>query len=129
MSRFRKILACMLVFSVLMMCACQKTSDHRSGIKKNPEASKPENRGSIQTLPTDPADFPTPTVEPDDGIVDMTMFVTLPLSEKDPGNDIKELIAQKTGVRVNEAGLNGMYSDEAISVIMASGNPPVSHPC
>ena len=124
MSRFRKVLACVLVLSMLMICACQKTSDHRSGIKKNPEASKPENRGSIQTQPTDPTDYPTPTVEPDDGIVDMTMFVTLALREKDPDNDIEELIAQKTGIRVNEAGLNGMYSDEAISAIIASGDLP-----
>ena len=121
MMRFRKVTACLMVVSVLLMCACDKTTGHGSGVNKNSEMSKPEHKNSIQTDPSDPDIIPTPTAEPDSGIVDMTMFITMVGSDKNGDNDIKELIAEKTGVRVDETWLTGMYAEEAVSVMMASG--------
>ena len=45
-------------------------------------------------------------------------------SEKNRDNEIRELIAQKTGVRVTESYLPAMTQEEAIDVIIASGQYP-----
>lgn len=58
------------------------------------------------------------------GIVDMTMFIAMPGSEINNGNEIQELIAQKTGVRVKETWLTGQTDAEAIGTIVAGGEYP-----
>ena len=57
-------------------------------------------------------------------IVDFTMFAAMAGKEKNEGNDIKEIIAEKTGVRVNETWLTGQDAGEAIGSIIASGKLP-----
>ena len=57
-------------------------------------------------------------------IVDFTMFAAMAGKEKDEGNEIKEIIAKKTGVRVKETWLTGQEAGEAIGSIIASGNLP-----
>lgn len=57
-------------------------------------------------------------------IVDMTMFIAYPGYEINDGNDIQEIIAEKTGVRVKETWLTGQTSDAAIASIIASGDLP-----
>lgn len=57
-------------------------------------------------------------------IVDMTMFAAMAGKEKNDGNEIKELIAEKTGVRVKETWLSGQTAGEAIGSIIASGKLP-----
>ena len=57
-------------------------------------------------------------------IVDMTMFAAMAGKEKDENNEIKELIAEKTGVRVKESWLTGQTAGEAIGSIIASGKLP-----
>ena len=57
-------------------------------------------------------------------IVDMTMFAAMAGKEKDENNDIKEIIAEKTGVRVKESWLTGQTAGEAIGSIIASGKLP-----
>ena len=59
-----------------------------------------------------------------DGIVDMTFFAAMSGKDKNDGNEIQELIAQKTGVRVKESWLTGQDAGEAIGSIIASGNLP-----
>ena len=66
----------------------------------------------------------TPGKGSGDGIVDMTFFAAMAGKEKDDGNEIKELIAQKTGVRVKESWLTGQDAGEAIGSIIASGKLP-----
>ncbi len=58
------------------------------------------------------------------GITDFTMFAAMAGKEKDEGNEIKEMIAQKTGVRVKESWLTGQNAGEAIGSIIASGKLP-----
>jgi len=60
----------------------------------------------------------------DDEIIDMTMFAAMAGKEKNSGNEIKELIAKKTGVRVQESWLTGQEAGEAIGSIIASGKLP-----
>ena len=59
--------------------------------------------------PVDPNPAPDPVVDPepevkkeysDDEIIDFTMFSAMPGAEINDGNDIQEIIAHKTGVRV-----------------------------
>ena len=57
-------------------------------------------------------------------IVDMTMFAAMAGKEKDENNEIKEIIAEKTGVRVKESWLTGQTAGEAIGSIIASGKLP-----
>ena len=48
----------------------------------------------------------------------------MPGSEINDGNEIQELIAQKTGVRVKETWLTGQTAEEAIGTIVAGGEYP-----
>jgi len=60
----------------------------------------------------------------DDEIVDFTMFIGMPGSEINDGNEIQEIIAKKTGVRVKETWLTGQTTEEAVGTILASGDLP-----
>ncbi len=57
-------------------------------------------------------------------VVDFTMFAAMSGKEKAEGNDIMEIIAEKTGVRVKETWLTGQDAGEAIGSIIASGKLP-----
>ena len=63
----------------------------------------------------------------DDGnkeITDFTMFIAMPGSEINDGNEVQEIIAQKTGVRVKETWLTGQTAAEAVGTIIAGGEYP-----
>ncbi len=60
----------------------------------------------------------------EDEIVDFDMFIAMPGSEKNDGNEIKEIIAKKTGVRVKETWLTGQTAAEAVGTIVAGGDYP-----
>ena len=115
-----------LVMSVTMLfsvSSCSKKDPDGGHITKNPAESKPEYR---ETFPTDPTDvYITPVPGPsDDNIVDFLMFSTYNGTEKSSDNEIKQLIAEKTGVRVDEYWLTGQTPDEAVGAIIASGDLP-----
>lgn len=57
-------------------------------------------------------------------IIDFTMFAAMPGSEINDGNEIQEIIAQKTGVRVKETWLTGQTASEAVGTIIAGGDYP-----
>ena len=82
---------------------------------------------ACSTKPTDTQTSGTgETAQTGDGkeIVDFTMFAAMAGKEKNEGNDIMELIAEKTGVRVKETWLTGQDAGEAIGSIIASGKLP-----
>ena len=60
----------------------------------------------------------------EDEIIDFTMFAAMPDSEINDGNEIQEIIAKKTGVRVKESWLTGQTAAEAVGSILASGDLP-----
>lgn len=60
----------------------------------------------------------------EDEIVNWTMYSNMAGSEINDGNDIQEIIAKKTGVRVKETWLTGQTAEEAIGSIIASGDLP-----
>ena len=55
---------------------------------------------------------------------EFTMFAAMAGKEKDDDNEIMELIAEKTGVKVKETWLTGQDAGEAIGSIIASGKLP-----
>ncbi len=57
-------------------------------------------------------------------IIDFTMFIAMPGPEINDGNEIQEIIAQKTGVRVKETWLTGQTAAEAVGTIIAGGEYP-----
>jgi len=59
-----------------------------------------------------------------DEIIDFTMFSAMPGTEINDGNEIQEIIAEKTGVRVKETWLTGQTAAEAVGSIIASGDLP-----
>lgn len=60
----------------------------------------------------------------DDEIIDFTFFGAMPQSEINDGNEVQEVIAKKTGVRVKETWLTGQTASEAVGTIIASGEYP-----
>lgn len=122
MKRFNRTLAAVMAFSMLVsVTACTVRSSAER--EKNPEPSKPEYSEPFNTpVPSTPGSL----IEPDDQITDFSMFSVYVGISKDKGNEIKELIAEKTGVRVEETWLSqyGMTTDEAVDSIIASGNYP-----
>ncbi|MCQ2982427.1 MAG: hypothetical protein MJ178_06710 [Treponemataceae bacterium] len=57
-------------------------------------------------------------------VTDFTMFITMPGSEKNKKNDIKDIIAEKYGVRVNETWLTGQTAAEATGTLIAGDEYP-----
>lgn len=60
----------------------------------------------------------------EDEIIDMDFFIAMPGSEINDGNEVQEIIAKKTGVRVKETWLTGQTDAEAIGTIIAGGEYP-----
>ena len=134
MKRLKKTIAVLMVFSMLFSlgsCSAQR----RKGAERetSPDASKQEYIETEPTVPTDvpvitdtvaPTSAPVSTDYPDSEIVDFTMFSGMTGKPLDQNNEIKEIIAKKTGVRVNETWLTGMLESEAVNAIIASGNLP-----
>ena len=89
------------------------------------------NDAVVETPADDKADVAEVTDEPaaekeysEDEIVDWKFFATMVGSEINDGNEIQEMIAKKTGVRVKETWLTGQTAEEAIGTIIASGEYP-----
>lgn len=79
-------------------------------------APKTEEGGSKETASSEE--------EGSKDIIDFTMFIAMPGAEINDGNEIQELIAQKTGVRVKETWLTGQSAAEAVGTIIAGGEYP-----
>ncbi|MBP9997514.1 MAG: extracellular solute-binding protein [Lachnospiraceae bacterium] len=60
----------------------------------------------------------------EDDIVNFTMFGAMPQPEINDGNEIQEIIAKKTGVRVKETWITNQTAAEAVGTILASGELP-----
>ena len=60
----------------------------------------------------------------DGDVIEFTGFFAVPGAEKNDDNEIKELIAEKTGAKVKETWLTGQTASEAIGTIVAGGEYP-----
>lgn len=60
----------------------------------------------------------------DGDVIEFTAFFAVPGAEKNDDNEIKEIIAEKTGAKVKETWLTGQTASEAVGTIMAGGEYP-----
>ena len=59
------------------------------------------------------------------GIKEFSMFIAEPASvERTDDNEVKQLIAEKTGVKIKETFLTGQTAEEAVGTIIAGGDYP-----
>ena len=111
------------MLSAATLVGCDK------GGATTPTPTPDDNGGSTATSTTTPDDGGDVVVEEEkeyseDEIVNWTMFIAMPGSEINDGNDVQEIIAKKTGVRVKETWLTGQTAAEAVGSILASGELP-----
>ena len=57
-------------------------------------------------------------------ITEFSMFITMPGKEKNDDNEIMQMIAEKTGVKVKETWLTGQTAEEATGTLFAGGEYP-----
>ena len=57
-------------------------------------------------------------------ITEFSYFITMPGSEKNDDNEIAQIIAEKTGVKVKETWLTGQTASEATGTLIAGGEYP-----
>ncbi len=60
----------------------------------------------------------------DGDVIEFTAFFAVPGAEKNDDNEIKEIIAEKTGAKVKETWLTGQTASEAVGTIVAGGECP-----
>ncbi|MBO4458833.1 MAG: extracellular solute-binding protein [Butyrivibrio sp.] len=60
----------------------------------------------------------------DGGVKEFTAFFSVPGSEINDDNEIQQIIAEKTGVKVKETWLTGQTAEEAIGTLIAGGEYP-----
>ncbi len=112
--KFKKVAA-------LMMAAVMVASFAAACNQEEPDT--PVTSGE-DTSVTDPIEGDVDKVYTEDEIIDFTMFAAMPGSEINEGNEIQQLIAEKTGVRVKETWLTGQTAAEAVGTIIAGGDLP-----
>jgi len=112
--------------ALAVLTACSLGAATLAGCGSTPAATTAAPAGDATTAAagveeTTAAAVDTPAAE---GVTDFTMFSAMPGSEINSGNEIQEIIAEKTGVRVKETWLTGQTAEEAVGSILASGELP-----
>ena len=113
----------MLMATALVGCgeAAQSTGDSAQTSNGGTETAAP---ATTDTAADTTAAAEETTYAPED-IVDFTFFAGMPGTEINSGNnEIQDMIAEKTGVRLKETWLTGQTVSEAIGSIIASGTYP-----
>ena len=128
--KYRKLLAIFLLFAFIFT-GCSKTVEREIKVRqKEKTKTTAPTETSEDTVPTDPTESePTATTKKSgsasDGILDLSMFINfLPNYEMSEDNTIRELIAEKTGVRITETYSTLMSSGDPIDQMMMSGDLP-----
>jgi len=100
--KLRKLTALLLgaTMTLSLLAGCGASTDN-GGSASTDATTTTESTDSSSSDSAD-ASTEAKTEYADDEIVDFTMFTAMPGSEINDGNDIQEIIAKKTGVRVKE---------------------------
>ncbi len=113
-----------VVMAATMLAGCGSSTSETSGSNASTEVAS-EATSETTAAADDTAAAETEKKEySEDEIIDFTMFTAMPGSEIDDGNEIQEIIAKKTGVRVKETWLTNQTDAEAIGTIIAGGEYP-----
>ncbi|MCR5367185.1 putative aldouronate transport system substrate-binding protein [Eubacterium ruminantium] len=95
-----------MTFALASMGACGKKDDDKTtaaGTSSNGSTEAPDKKE----------------------VVNWDMFIAMPGAEIDDGNEIQEIIAEKTGVKVKETWLTGQTAAEAVGTLIAGDDLPV----
>lgn len=111
-----KRLAALLLTAAMTTSMLAGCGGNEGGDTESTEVSKTEEGGTSET--------PSSGEDTKKDIIDFTMFIAMPGAEINDGNEIQEIIAQKTGVRVKETWLTGQSAAEAVGTIIAGGEYP-----
>ena len=126
--KLRKLTALLLgtamVASLLAGCGSSDSTDTAATTETEQTTDSTEQTTDSTEQAGGEADSSEKKEYADDEIIDMTMFTAMPGSEINDGNEIQEIIAKKTGVRVKETWLTGQTDAEAIGTIIAGGEYP-----
>ncbi len=119
----KKVIALLLTttMTVSMLAGC-------GGGEKDAAASTDSSAGTTDssTAADKPADS-SDTADTSGGsqeITEFTYFITMPGSEINDDNEIAQMIAEKTGVKVKETWLTGQTAAEATGTLIAGGDYP-----
>ncbi|MBR5424915.1 MAG: sugar ABC transporter substrate-binding protein [Clostridiales bacterium] len=133
MKRIISILICATMMLSTASCM-SNVSDKHDGVNKltAPLTESPTTTSAAPSrsdiIPTDSSDVPdTNPSAPDvrrDQIVDMTMMAFASNNELNDNNEIREIIAEKTGVRLHESWGKPLDASESVGAILASGQYP-----
>ena len=113
-----------MVASLLAGCGSSDSTDAAATTETEQTTDSTEQAADSTEQAGGEADSSEKKEYADDEIIDMTMFTAMPGSEINDGNEIQEIIAKKTGVRVKETWLTGQTDAEAIGTIIAGGEYP-----
>ena len=126
--KLRKLTALLMgtamVASLLAGCGSSDSTDAAATTETEQTTDSTEQATDSTEQAEGEADSSEKKEYADDEIIDMTMFTAMPGSEINDGNEIQEIIAKKTGVRVKETWLTGQTDAEAIGTIIAGGEYP-----
>lgn len=126
--KLRKLTALLMgtamVASLLAGCGSSDSTDVAATTETEQTTDSTEQAADSTEQAEGEADSSEKKEYADDEIIDMTMFTAMPGSEINDGNEIQEIIAKKTGVRVKETWLTGQTDAEAIGTIIAGGEYP-----
>ena len=118
------LLGTAMVASLLAGCGSSDSTDAAATTETEQTTDSTEQAADSTEQAGGEADSSEKKEYADDEIIDMTMFTAMPGSEINDGNEIQEIIAKKTGVRVKETWLTGQTDAEAIGTIIAGGEYP-----
>ena len=126
--KLRKLTALLMgtamVASLLAGCGSSDSTDAAATTETEQTTDSTEQAADSTEQAEGEADSSEKKEYADDEIIDMTMFTAMPGSEINDGNEIQEIIAKKTGVRVKETWMTGQTDAEAIGTIIAGGEYP-----
>ena len=104
----KKVVSALLVaaMSASVLAGCGGAKQDTTGTAETTESGSSDEAGT------------------DGGIKEFTAFFAVPGSEINDDNEIQQIIAEKTGVKVKETWLTGQTQEEAIGTLIAGGKYP-----
>lgn len=115
------ILAAALTVTTLIGCGEKSGAESTASESTSETAKAGDAKAEDKAEATEAAES---TERAPEDIADYDMFIAMYGAEINDGNEIREMIAEKTGVRVHETWLTGQTAAEAVGTIIASGDLP-----
>ena len=114
-----------VVMTASLLVGCGGSTEEAAAPAETTEEAAPaEEAATEEAAPAEEAATEEAKEYSEDEIIDMDFFIAMPGAEINDGNEIQEIIAKKTGVRVKETWLTGQTDAEAIGTIIAGGEYP-----